>query len=288
MSKFSWSVPAKINLGLNIHARLADGYHQVETVMIKIPLFDEITFSWLERGEKSTLSCAHRLVPNNSKNLILKAFSLLQKDFDLPPAAISLSKKIPIGAGLGGGSCDAGVLLYQLNQICHLGLSLAQLQHYGLLLGADVPFAILPDFNIAVHEKNHGLPTLIQQPVLALPPCLLVLCTQSFGLNTTSAYQQIDASSLPIGDCRRLTQALADRNLTAIATNLHNDFSASLFQRFPLLLELKNQLLGTGALGATFTGKGPSLFALFPNDGSFNRHCLDRTLYHQLFTFKIK
>ena len=194
-SDFSFQSTAKINLGLNIQAKLADGYHQVETVMTKIPLFDQISVHWLEgRGEKNQLICQKKYVPNNSKNLIIQAFSLLQKKFQLPSAQFSLIKNIPVGAGLGGGSFNAGCLLKEFNQRLNLGLTPSELQKLALQLGADIPFAIT---NFAsVHEINHGLKNLRQIELPPLPTCKIVLIVQNYNLSTTSLYHNFNQCQL--------------------------------------------------------------------------------------------
>lgn len=266
-SDFSFQSAAKINLGLNIQAKLADGYHQVETVMTKIQLFDQISVHWLEgRGEKNQLICQKKYVPNNSKNLVIQAFSLLQKKFKLPSAQFSLIKNIPVGAGLGGGSFNAGCLLKEFNQRLNLGLTPSELQKLALQLGADIPFSAT---NFAsVHEINHGLSNLCQIELPPLPTCKIVLIVQNYNLSTTNLYHNFNQYQL--NDQTSLCQALNDYDLIKICHSLNNDFEKYVFSKHNELLGVKKQLINLGALGVGLTGKGPTLFAIFPIDSQPN------------------
>lgn len=271
---FSFSSACKINLGLKIHDYLPTNYHQVSTVMVKIPFFDQIKIVWSKEAlAENKFFCSHPTVPIDSSNLLLQAFSLLQKKFILPAAHFYLQKRIPLGSGLGGGSFNAGCLLKELNQRLNLGLTPSELMALALTLGADVPFAT-SDFS-AVYEKNHGLKNLEQQSVFSLPACQLVLVWQDFSFSTKELYQEWQKQSseqdmkndLPLS---ALIEALKKQDLNLIFQNLQNDFSQTIFIRQPQLLKVKEKLLQAGGLGVSPTGKGPTLFALFPPNLSLN------------------
>jgi 4-diphosphocytidyl-2-C-methyl-D-erythritol kinase len=256
-----FSSPAKINLFLRVGDKLANGYHQVTTVMTKISLADEITLTWSKK-RSLTLTCSHPDVPLNQDNLLYRTFKLLQTHFHLPTPKIHLNKKIPLAAGLGGGSSNAGYLLKTLNHHLNLGLGKKQLQRLALQLGADVPFAVSQAD--CVSETNHGLSTLKQTTLPSLPACKITLSFQNFHLKTPQMYQQITHYRFPPTSSRSLVTALKTQSLTDIGTHLNNDFSHCVFHHYPKLLTLKKKLLQAGAAGVGLSGKGPTLFALFP------------------------
>jgi len=261
MTNLSFFTPAKINLGLIIHQRLVNGYHQVETIMHRLPLYDRIDLNWPISSEDQ-LECHDSQVPNNSNNLIIKAYHLLKKDFPLPNIKIILTKNIPLGAGLGGGSFNAGVFIRKINQQFQLQLSDQQLQSYGLQLGADIPFAISE--HQCMWEKNHGLPSLETEVLPSLPPCQLVLIYSPFSLDTKTAYQQYVKNQSAPHDLANLAQALKKQDLFAIGKFLHNDFATQSSLQLPQLQKYQQILLQAGALGVSFTGKGPTLYGIFP------------------------
>jgi 4-diphosphocytidyl-2-C-methyl-D-erythritol kinase len=266
MADFSFTSEAKINLGLSILGRAMGGYHEVETIMHKIPLKDSILVKWRLRGQANQLICPHSHVPQDQTNLLLRAFALLQVEFNLPPVQITLHKNIPVGAGLSGGSFNAGCFLAKINQELKLDLSPSRLLALALKLGADVPFALNPA--ACMLEQHHGLVTLRQTVLPKLPPCKIALIFQDIFLSTKELYQQIDQLTFTPSRQQKLCQALQARSLPAIATQLNNDFSHLVFARYPQLVALKAQLRELGALGVGLSGKGPTLFALFPPEAT--------------------
>ena len=267
---FHCQCPAKINLGLKIGAPTTNGYHQVTTVMAKIPLTDELEVCWRPQGATTSLICDHPTVPTDERNLILQIMTKLQQRFDLPPAVITLHKQIPVAAGLAGGSSNAGTLLAELNQHCHLGLSNQDLATLALDIGADVPF--FTHTNSCALEQHHGLSTLITTVLPKLPKCQLVLIYQDFPLDTTSMYHAFDQwAQAPGATAQHVTTTLnslvtacQSQNLAAIATHLSNDFFPIIQQKYPEIAALPAKLLAAGALGAGLTGKGPTIFGLWP------------------------
>lgn len=286
MNNFNFISAAKINLGLQIKQPLINGYHQVETVLTKIPFFDQLELTWHDDQKNDQLICHQSAVPLDQTNLLLKTLHLLRQDFTFPHLTIHLKKNIPLGSGLGGGSFNAGALLIQLNQQFALALTAQQIRAYALKLGADIPFAAQKETVIA--EKNHGLENLIQTALPNLPSCQIVIVTQNFALNTSQMYHQFDHQNFASGDLQPLLDGIKKQNLLQIATNLTNDFFPLASQKFPHLLKLKQELLNLGALGVNLTGKGPTLYALFPASEKIDLSPLDQRLYQQKFQFFLK
>ncbi len=278
MSTLSFITPAKINLGLIIHQKLNNGYHQVETIMHRLPIYDQIDLHW-PNIEEDQLECHDSQVPNNSENLIIQAYNLLKKDFTLPKMKIILTKNIPLGAGLGGGSFNAGVFIRKINHQFQLQLTDQQLKSYGLQLGADIPFAISE--HQCIWEKNHGLPSLETEVLPSLPPCQLVLIYSPFSLDTKTAYQQYAKKRSTLHNLTALAQALKNQDLFAIGKFLHNDFATQSSLQLPQLQKYQQALLQAGALGVSFTGKGPTLYGLFPPTVK-----IDLPFAHQIINFQ--
>ena len=136
------AAPAKVNLSLAVHRRRPDGYHDISTLFLKISLADEVCLS--AQPHDIAVHCAHPDVPNDARNLVHRAAALLQPLAPGQGVQITLRKRIPVAAGLGGGSSDAAATLLGLNTLWRLGLSLAELTPYAAHLGADVPFFLLP------------------------------------------------------------------------------------------------------------------------------------------------
>jgi 4-diphosphocytidyl-2-C-methyl-D-erythritol kinase len=256
---------AKINLGLAVTGKIDGQYHQVETVMTKLPLYDDLIIEWQPHSSTIKIICDHDQVPRDSSNLIHRALSLLQRDFSLPGAQVTLRKNIPVGAGLGGGgSFNAGALLKALNSRLHLGLTPSQLLQTSLSLGSDCAFAAT-DYP-TVYEQHHGLANLAQTPLPCLPACQIALVFFPIFLSTSTLYHHLDALHFTPSPIAPLLTAIRRQSLPAIAAHLENDFTHYVYARYPQLLAARQQLLTAGALGVGLSGKGPTLFALFPPD----------------------
>lgn len=267
---------AKINLVLDITERRADGYHVVRMVMQTLALGDEIALSVrLSDATRISLSCSDPELPCDERNLAFRAAQLLT---DICPdklngqeISIVIDKRIPVAAGLAGGSSDAAAVLAGLNELCELGLSREELMDLGLKLGADVPFCILQGTALAegVGEKLTSLPSLTGIPVLLVKPDISV--------STQWAYESWDELDDPYHpDIDALAEAVrtaaeGDDPQTAarrIAPHLGNTFEKLVFAEQPVVRQIKEDLLSLGAAGALMSGSGPTVFAIFTDQES--------------------
>lgn len=257
---------AKINLGLDITERRADGYHVVRMVMQTLALGDEIALSVrLSDATRISLSCSDPELPCDERNLAFRAAQLLT---DICPdklngqeISIVIDKRIPVAAGLAGGSSDAAAVLAGLNELCELGLSREELMDLGLKLGADVPFCILQGTALAegVGEKLTSLPSLTGIPVLLVKPDISV--------STQWAYESWDELDDPYHpDIDALAEAVRDGK--DIIGFLGNTFEELVFDKHPIVREIKEDLLELGAAGALMSGSGPTVLALFADEES--------------------
>lgn len=242
---------AKINLGLNVTEKRPDGYHNLETVFYPVNLYDV-----LEVTEAEETSCELKGIDvpgDTADNICLKAYHLLRKDFDLPPLKITLLKNIPVGAGLGGGSADAAFLIKLLNDKFKLGLTIAAMEDYARILGADCAFFITNKPVYAFGKGDQFSPLSIDLSayfkVLVKPPVHVSTADAYGGL--TPAFPETplkDLISLPVKEWRG---------------KLKNDFEERIFVKYPEISQIKEQLYLAGATFALMSGSGSSVFALF-------------------------
>lgn len=242
---------AKINLGLHITAKRKDGYHDIETCMVPIPLFDALE---MILDKKATWNSSGLEIPGDPKeNLILKAEKLMKKDFPaLPNLNIHLHKNIPMGAGLGGGSADGAFALKLMNNLFDLHLDDFFLEEYAAELGSDCPFFIDNTPKIA-----RGRGEILEPIDLSLKGTYLVLINPGIHVGTKEAY----AGVTPAPPKVKLEEVLADRSRWK--AELVNDFEPSIFQNHPQIAEIKEKLYGAGAFYSAMSGSGSSVFGLF-------------------------
>ncbi|GAB3647489.1 4-(cytidine 5'-diphospho)-2-C-methyl-D-erythritol kinase [Echinicola sediminis] len=245
---------AKINLGLYITKKRKDGYHDIITCMVPIPLAEalEITIA-----EKTTFHSTGLTIPGKEKdNLILKALKLLRKDFnELPHIQVHLHKTIPMGAGLGGGSADAAFALKIMNRLFDLHLEDWFLEDYAAELGSDCPFFIENTPKIAT-----GRGEILEEVKVDLSGCWIVLINPQVHIGTKEAYAGITPQQ-PEHDLR---ETLKDRTLWK--EQLKNDFEASIFPKHPEIGEIKEKLYDKGAFYAAMSGSGSTVFGLFEHE----------------------
>jgi 4-diphosphocytidyl-2-C-methyl-D-erythritol kinase len=242
---------AKINLGLQITDKRPDGFHDLETVFFPVGWSDALEFA--EGGKFQFTSSGIQISGDPESNLVVKAYRLLQNEFELPALKIHLHKEIPFGAGLGGGSSDAAFMLQMLNKHFSLGLSEEQLRTYAALLGSDCPFFIL---NKPVYATGRGE---IMQPVtVRLNDMFILLVKPPVEVSTANAFRYIvpekSADSLP----ELLQLPVEDWKETVI-----NQFERSVFQQYPEIGRIKQQLYDRGAVYASMSGSGSCVFGLF-------------------------
>jgi 4-diphosphocytidyl-2-C-methyl-D-erythritol kinase len=242
---------AKINIGLHITEKRQDGFHNLETVFFPVGWSDALEFASSEELHFSA-SGIDISGPSES-NLVMKAYFLLQKDFGLPALRIHLHKQIPFGAGLGGGSADGAFMLRMLNKAFNLNISREKLLEYAAVLGSDCPFFIV---NKPVFATGRG--EVMTEINLNLKGLSLFLVKPPFEVATASAFRNI-VPQKPTVSLAELIQL----PVTAWKENIVNQFEFSVFQQFPDIERVKNQLYEIGAIYASMSGSGSCVFGLF-------------------------
>jgi len=243
---------AKINLGLHIIGKQKNGYHEIETCMVPIPVFDALEI--IINPKKSSWASTGIAIPGDPKdNLILKAYHLLKKDFsNLPEISIHLHKNIPMGAGLGGGSADAAFALKLMNNLFDLILDDFFLEEYAATLGSDCPFFIENTPKIA-----RGRGEILEPISLNLAGTHFILINPGIHIGTKEAYAGVTPSLPKV----KLEEVLSDKSRWK--KELVNDFEASIFSDHPEIARLKEKLYDHGAYYAAMSGSGSSVVGLF-------------------------
>lgn len=242
---------AKINIGLNITERRPDGFHNLETVFCPVGWCDALEFVVDKKVQFS--SSGLLIVGDPESNLVMKAYRLLQKDFSLPPLKIHLHKAIPFGAGLGGGSSDAAFMLSMLNKQFGLNLSGKELEVYAAQLGSDCAFFIR-DMPVFASGKGE-----IMEPVQpALNGLFILLVKPPVEVSTAKAFQWV----VPEKSGNSL-KTLIQLPVQEWKDQVVNQFEGSVFKQYPQIGELKKRLYDLGAIYASMSGSGSSVFGLF-------------------------
>lgn len=242
---------AKINIGLNITVKRPDGYHNLETIFYPVKIHDALEA--ITAPQLHFASSGVNIPGDPEKNLCIKAYELVSADHPLPKLNIHLHKYIPIGAGLGGGSADAAFFIRLLNQQFNLGLSIAQMQDYARQLGADCAFFIE---NKPVYAFDKG--DQFEQIELDLAKYFIVLVMPPVHVSTAEAYSRVKPKP-----AEHSLKELIKLPLDAWRDRILNDFEISVFAKYPQIGEVKQALYNAGALYASMSGSGASVFGIF-------------------------
>lgn len=253
--------PCKINLGLNVISKRSDGYHNLETCFYPAPLADALE---ILPAETLSFHVSGNAIPGDAAdNLCLKAYRLLQKDFGLKPVTIFLHKVIPSGAGLGGGSSDGAHTLRLLNNLFKLNLTIEKLKRYALQLGSDCPFFIEDKPMLGT-----GRGEVLTEVSVDLSGKFLVLVKPKIHVSTAEAYGGVT----PAVPLTRIKDILETQSVGAWRDVLMNDFEKSVFGKYPQIGVIKEKLYQHGALYASMSGSGSSVFGLFEKPGDLKSH----------------
>lgn len=259
--------PAKVNLYLEVLAKRADGYHEIETLMVAVSLYDELEFREESSGEVH-LQCAHPDLSSGPDNLVSRAATLLRRRTGCERGVrITLRKRIPLAAGLAGGSSDAAATLTGLNDLWSLGLSRDQLMELAAELGSDVAFFLsLP----AAWCTGRGEKV---APLTLGAELTFVLVCPPLGLSTAEVYRRVQVPDQPCsGDALR--RAVAAGDLEEIGRRLHNRLQPAAEQLAPRVADYRERLARLQPAGVLMSGSGSSLFALCRNRDEAQRLAL--------------
>jgi len=247
---------AKINLGLHILSKRADGYHNIETVFYPVDLCDALEI--VPATEKSTafIQTGISIDGKPEDNLVMKAYYLLKKDYDLPEATIYLRKQIPTGAGLGGGSSDAAFMIKLLNDFAGLKLSTEQMETFACRIGADCPFFIQ---NKPVFAEGTG--NVFSPAAISLQGYHLLIVKPSVSVSTKEAYKWVKPQQPAVS-----LKEIIRMPVNEWKNHLFNDFEEGVFAQYPEVGEIKQRLYAEGALYVSMSGSGSAVFGIFDKE----------------------
>lgn len=266
MDEIKLKALAKINLGLDVVRRREDGYHEVRMVMQTIHLYDQLL---IQKSETPGIQIHSNLsfLPVNENNLVYKAGKLLMDEFDIHTGvSVELNKRIPVAAGMAGGSTDAAAMLYGMNQLFGLKLKRKDLMERGVQIGADVPYCIMRGTALAegIGEKLSSLPPMVKCPVLIAKPAVSVstkFVYQNLKLNEQTSHPDIDA----------LITDIRNSDLDNICADMGNVLETVTIPNYPVIAQIKEQMLKSGAKASMMSGSGPTVFGLFGDEETARR-----------------
>jgi 4-diphosphocytidyl-2-C-methyl-D-erythritol kinase len=257
--------PCKVNLLLNILGKRADGFHELETVMQPVNFYDELAFE--RSGGGVQLSCSEKNLPTDSKNLVHRAATTFLSAAKISGGVkIHLEKKIPLAAGLGGGSGNAATTLLALNELFDQPLSGARLNELAAALGSDIPFFLQSQPALATGRGEKIQPL---EPFPALDGKAFLLIHPGFGISTPWAYQNLARFPAALngkpGRAKELISKLQSNDWPAVADGFYNSLEAPALDKFPVLALFQEFLRENGALAALMSGSGSTTFAIVEN-----------------------
>lgn len=260
MDKIQLKALAKINLGLDVLRRREDGYHEVKMIMQTIGLHDDLEIRKTKTPGIQVKTNLYYL-PTNENNLVYKAAKLLMDEFQIQDGvSIQLKKRIPVAAGMAGGSSDGAAVLLGINQMYGLGLSMQALMERGVRLGADVPYCIQRGTALAegIGEKLSVLPP--------MPKCTILIAKPGISVSTKFVYENLHANDLKPEqhpDVDSMIEAMRQKDLGLLCSRMGNVLETVTIPAYPVINEIKRTMMDNGAIGSMMSGSGPTVFGIF-------------------------
>ena len=262
MDKMELKALGKINLGLDVLGRRENGYHDVRMVMQTVYLYDQIVITKTKQpGVKAETNLFY--LPVDENNLACRAAKMLIDEFNITEGVhISMDKKIPVSAGMAGGSADAAAVLFGVNKMFGLGLSKQELMERGVRLGADVPYCIMRGTAL-----SEGIGEILT-PLPPMPQCRVLIAKPSVSVSTKHVYENLNLPSLGAEahpDIDAMRAAIEKKDLSGVVSQLGNVLETVTIPENPVIQTLKDKMMEMGADGSLMSGSGPTVFGLFTN-----------------------
>lgn len=262
MESVTYKARAKVNLGLDVCGRLANGYHEVKMIMQTVDIYDVLTFTKRKDPDIILSVDSEDNLGDISNNLIFRAAKAMKEEFSIKEGIeIHLSKNIPVAAGMAGGSTDAAATLMAMNELYELGQTSEQLMEIGVRLGADIPFCLMGGTALAegIGEKLTKLPAPPNAYVLIAKPPIMV--------STKEVYENLHADELTSHpDIDGIVVALNNNDLKGITDRLENVLENVTIQMHPVISQIKEFMKDNGAINALMSGSGPTVFGIYENE----------------------
>lgn len=252
---------AKINLGLDVVRRRPDGYHEVRMVMQMLQLYDQI---YIEKITEPDVRIRTNLsfLPTDERNIAYRAARMLMDAFGIRQGVrIDIDKHIPVAAGMAGGSTDCAAVLYGVNKLFRLGLSQEELRQFGVKLGADVPYCLLRQTAL-----SEGIGEVLT-PVAPLPNCPILIAKPPISVSTKHVYEHLKLDEgIVHPDIDGIVEALERQDLYGVTGRLGNVLETVTIPEHPVIAQIKERMIASGAVNALMSGSGPTVFGIFDND----------------------
>ncbi|WMI80857.1 4-(cytidine 5'-diphospho)-2-C-methyl-D-erythritol kinase [Anaerotignum sp. MB30-C6] len=251
---------AKINLTLDVTGKREDGYHLIKSIMQTVSLYDGI---YMKRIRKKEIIIKTNLawLPTDHRNLAYRAAELMMAKFDITEGVfIEIDKRIPVAAGLAGGSADCAAVLVGMNRLFGLGLSVRELESLAFLLGSDIPYCVQRGTMLA-----EGVGEILTPVKCPCPMCYIVLAKLPVSVSTATVYRSLDLQKVEEchPDTEGMIQAMAEGDIAKMGQLLGNVLETVTIPMHPRIAQLKEEMLHLGAKGALMSGSGPTVFGLF-------------------------
>lgn len=257
--ELSYKAYAKVNLGLDVLRRREDGYHEVKMIMQMVNLYDTITIEETSSDLGIVITADADFVPTNEDNLIYKAAKLLLDEFKIASGVkIDLKKRIPVAAGMAGGSTDAAATLIGVNELFNLGLSVNDLMIRGVKIGADVPYCVMGGTAL-----SEGIGEILT-PVKGMPQCHILIAKPPINVSTKFVYENLHANELTWHpDIDGLVESINVSDIKGITSKMENVLETVTVKEYPIIEEIKTFMKENGALNSIMSGSGPTVFGVF-------------------------
>ena len=262
---------AKVNLSLDVIRKRQDGYHDLRMIMQTVELHDSVLVEAIERGIE--VGCDNLYVPSGTKNIAFKAAELIINRYGIKKGVrIKIQKRIPVAAGLAGGSSDAAAVLKGMNRLFALGIDEAELMLLGKSIGADVPYCIKGGTMLAegIGEVLTGLPPLNGINIVLVKP--------GIGVSTAWVYKNLNLEEITKRpDTQMLINAIKENRIDLLARNMVNVLETVTLKEYSVIEDIKKRLVELGALGSMMSGSGPTVFGIYPDAQSAEKaiNCLN-------------
>lgn len=248
--------PAKINLGLDVLGKRADGYHELEMVMSSVDLADRLIMEELEE-DKIIIETNKAFLPIDKRNNVYQAASIVKKRYGINKGIlIRITKNIPVAAGLGGGSTDCAAALRGMDRLWQLGLTMPELIDIGMEVGTDVPYCI---YGTTAFISGKGEKV---TPLRPMPQCWVVLVKPRLSVSTGKIFQEVDLDQLHHPDIQELSDAILAEDYQRMIVAMGNSLELITIPKHPVVQQIKERMMKYGADVALMTGSGPTVFAL--------------------------
>ena len=249
---------AKINLGLDVIGRRENGYHDVRMVMQTVGLYDRIIMTRIPE-EEIRIKTNIGFLPVNENNLVYKAIMLMKNKYKLDGGIeVDLNKFIPVAAGMAGGSSDAACALFGMNRLFELNVPMKELMKLGVEIGADVPYCLMRGTALAEGRGE------ILTKIAPCPKAWIVLAKPPVGLSTPAVYKAIDSLNIEYHpDTDGIIKAIKNNDIYEISSKLSNVLEEASIPMCPMIGQIKEKLLLSGAIGSLMSGSGPTVYGIF-------------------------